>query len=92
MALPLSRPTKTKTTAEILELDHEFKQLDALLIHYAQLADLASYTRVSDEVQKLKHDTACAASKGDDLELLRATLVQEVYDLAWAICDYPTQA
>lgn len=91
MTLPLSKSSNIRTHAEVLELD-EFKQLDALLIHYAQLADMASYKRVSSEVQKLKHDTACAVSKGSDLELLRATLVQEVYDLAWAICDYPTQA
>ena len=91
MALPLSA-SEAQMTNDTPELKQEFKQLDALLIHYAQLADLASYNRMLDDVQKLKHATASAASKGNDIELLRAALMQEVYDLAWAIYDYPAQA
>lgn len=91
MALPLSA-SKSQTNDNTPDLKQEFKQLDALLIHYAQLADLASYERMLGDVQKLKHATASAASKGNDVELLRAALMQEVYDLAWAIYDYPAQA
>jgi len=92
MALPPSESSQVQATSNTFELKQEFKQLDALLIHYAQFADLASYNRMLDDVQKLKHAAANAASNGNDVGLLRAALVQEVYDLAWAIYDYPTQA
>ena len=92
MDLPLTETTNiTLENDKLLELSSEFKQLDALLVHYSQIADLKTYRHALDEVKKLKHDTLSAASRGDDVAQLRASLVQEVYDLAWAIYDCPLQ-